>query len=280
MRSGHMPIISIQSSVAYGHVGNSAAIFAMERLGIEAWPVHTVQLSNHTGYPDWGGGALGAGHVREVLAGLERRGGLAEADALLSGYAGTADLIEAIADCVDRMKAANPAALYCCDPVIGNGAKGLFLAEEVAHAVKSRLLGRADIATPNRFELGWLTGRPVETLDQVRAAADALAASGPPRIVVSSIPSETGLGVLARDGDAAWLIETPKLNAAANGAGDCMTAMLLARLVRGAPFKTAAAQAVSSIFGLLSHGGDELPLVSAQDEIVAPSRAFQARRLG
>ncbi len=275
-----MPVISIQSTVAFDPVGNSAAVFAMQRLGVEVWPVHTVQLSNHTGYPDWGGGALGAQHVGDVLDGLERRGAFASADALLSGYAGAAELIAVIAGAVDRMKTANPTALYCCDPVIGNAAKGLFVADDVAQALKTHLLGRADIATPNRFELGWLTGQPADTLDQARAAADVLAASGPNRIVVTSVPSDVGLGVLVRDKDAAWLIETPKLVVSGNGAGDCMTAMMIAHLIQGVPFENAVAQAVSSVFGLLSRGeAGELAMISAQDEIVAPHRVFEAKRL-
>ncbi len=275
-----MPIISIQSSVAYGHVGNSAAVFAMQRLGAEAWPVHTVQLSNHTGYPDWGGGALGTAHVADVLAGIERRGGLKRADALLSGYVGAADLVAVIADAVDRMKAANPSALFCCDPVLGNDAKGLFVANEVAVAIKTQLLDRADIVTPNHFELGWLTDGPIDTLDQARAAADQLSGRGPSIVVVSSIPTEAGIGVLVHTNQKAWLIETPRLDLAANGAGDCFTAMLVARLIGGAPIAEAAASAVSSIFGLLSRSeGGELPIVTAQDEIVKPSSYFAARQL-
>lgn len=275
-----MPILSIQSSVAYGHVGNSAAVFAMQRLGAEVWPVHTVQLSNHTGYPDWGGGALGAEHVADVLAGIERRGGFEQADALLSGYVGSEDLVAVIADAVDRMKAANPSALFCCDPVVGNDAKGLFVPRAVATAVKAQFLHRADIATPNRFELAWLTGDAVETVDQARAAAEQLAALGPATVVVTSLPTNLGIGVLVHEMGAAWLIETPRLDAPANGAGDCFTAMLLSRLVAGAPIAEAAASAVSSIFGLLSRGdGGELPIVAAQEEIVAPSQCFKARRL-
>jgi len=275
-----MPIISIQSSVAYGHVGNSAAVFAMQRLGAEVWPVHTVQLSNHTGYPDWGGGALGAAHVAEVLAGVERRGGFTHAAGLLSGYAGNPDLVAVIADAVGRLKTANPKALFCCDPVLGNDVKGLFVAEEVAVAIKEKLLCRADIATPNRFELAWLTGATIDTVDQARTAADQLAAHGPAAVVVSSLPTNAGIGVLVRDNNDTWLIETPHLDVVANGAGDCFTAMMLARLVGGAPIAEAAAKAVSSIFGLLSRSdGGELPIVTAQDEIVAPGREFVATPL-
>ncbi|MEE1543577.1 MAG: pyridoxal kinase, partial [Alphaproteobacteria bacterium] len=131
-----MPVISIQSHVAMGHIGNSAGVFTLQRLGIEVWPVHTVQLSNHTGYADWGGGAIAVNQVADVLAGLERRGAFAKADAVLSGYMGTPELVAVVAEFVVRAKAANPALLYCCDPVIGNGVKGLFVPEPVAEAIR------------------------------------------------------------------------------------------------------------------------------------------------
>jgi len=275
-----MPIISIQSSVAYGHVGNSAAVFAAQRIGAEVWPVQTVQLSNHTGYPDWGGGALGAKHVADVLAGIEQRGAFHQADALLSGYVGETGLVTVIAEAVDRLKAANPSALFCCDPVLGNDAKGLFVPADVAAAIKHQLIGRADIVTPNRFELSWLTNCPIDSLDQARRAAAQLAARGPSKVITSSIPTDAGTGVLVYDADDAWLIETPRLDVIANGAGDCFTAILLARMIAGAPIAEAAANAVSSVFGLLSRSdGGELPIVAAQEELVAPGRVFTALRL-
>ena len=143
-----MTVISVQSSVAFGHVGNSAAIFAMQRLGIEVWPIHTVQLSNHTGYPDWGGGPIDPDQVADVFAGLRRRGAFADTQALLSGYLGGRQLVTSLSQAVAQMKAANPAAIYCCDPVIGNSSKDLFVSDDVANAVRYDLVGLSDIATP------------------------------------------------------------------------------------------------------------------------------------
>jgi pyridoxine kinase len=275
-----MNVLSIQSSVAYGHVGNSAATFVLQRLGVTAWPVHTVLFSNHTGYADWRGRVIPADEVADVIAGIEDRGVFPECDAVLSGYVGDAALAEVIADTVRRIKAANPRALYCCDPVLGNAARGLFAAEPVARAMRDQLLPLADIATPNAFELAWLTGRPVTDAATARAAADAL---GPSRVVCTSLPMESGLGVLARDDHGAWLVETPRLDVAANGAGDTFAAILLARLLHGDALETATEHATSAVLAVLeatrAAGARELHLIEAQSEIATPTRRFRARRL-
>jgi pyridoxine kinase len=275
-----MPVISIHSSVAFGHAGNSAAVFPMQRLGVEVWPVTTVELSNHTGYPDWGGGAMPVEHVAAVLEGIERRGGFAKAEAILTGYMGSAELVRVVAGAVVRVKAANRRALACCDPVIGNDAKGLFVPEDAARAIAEELIPRADVATPNRFELQWLTARAVETVDDALAAAEVLAARGPRLVVVTSLPSDRGIGVLALSDDGAWLVTTPRLDVPANGAGDAFCAMFLARLVTGEPPAEALSLAASSIYAILAASTDgELALVAAQDEIASPSRRFEARRM-
>ena len=260
-----MPVISIQSHVSLGHIGNSAAVFALQRLGIGVWPVHTVQLSNHTGYADWGGGAMDVGHVADVLAGLERRGVYTKADAILSGYMGTPELVAVVADAVVRAKAANPGLLYCCDPVIGNGAKGLFVAEPVAVAIRDALLPLADLATPNAFELGWLAG------------SDDPAKLGPARVAVTSVETAAGTGAMLRDGDECWLVETPRLDVPGDGAGDTFCALLLGQMLRGAAAEDALSLAVSSVHALLRKDG--LALVAAQEQIVSPSRLFEAQEI-
>src|SRR5262245_22609873 len=156
-----MNILSIQSHVAYGHVGNAAAVFALQRLGIEVWPVHTVQFSNHTGYGQWGGRVFDAAMIRDVIAGIAERDVLGACAGVLSGYLGTADIGEVILDAVARVKRANPAAAYCCDPVIGDATRGVFVRPGIAEFPQARALPAADVVTPNQFELGHLAGRPV-----------------------------------------------------------------------------------------------------------------------
>ena len=273
-----MAVLSIQSSVARGHVGNSAAVFALQRLGVEVWPVHTAQLSGHTGRPGQGGGALGAAHVRAVLEGLGKQTGFAGVDAVLTGYLGSAELAAAAAEAVDRVKAARPDALYVCDPVMGNAARGLFVSGEAAAAVAELLAPRADIVTPNAFELSRLAGRPVATVAEGRDACRRLSERGPPTVVATSAPTAAGTGALACRGSEAWLVETPLLPVAGNGAGDTMTAILLGRLLGGAALADAVSHAVSVTFELLEAGdGDGTAPVAAQERIAAPKRVFPAR---
>ena len=152
-----MKVLSIQSSVAYGHVGNSAAVFPLQRLGHEVWPVHTVNFSNHTGYGAWRGPLIPPTDVADVITGIEDRGVLGQVDAVLSGYQGGAGIADVILDAVARVKAANPAATYTCDPVMGNATSGCFVDPAIPPIIRERVVPAADVITPNQFELGFLT---------------------------------------------------------------------------------------------------------------------------
>ena len=174
-----MRILSIQSSVAYGHVGNSAAVFPLQRLGHEVWPVFTVHFSNHTGYGAWRGPLLAADDVREVITGIEERGVLGEVDVVLSGYQGGEDIGDVILDAVARVKAANPAATYTCDPVMGNARSGCFVNPAIPILLRERVVPAADLITPNQFELGFLTGTEPDDLESTLASVDAARAMGP-----------------------------------------------------------------------------------------------------
>jgi pyridoxine kinase len=109
-------ILSVQSSVAYGHVGNSAAVFPLQRMGLEVWPVNTVHFSNHTGYGHWRGQVLPAEDVAGIIRGIEERGVLGDCDAVLSGYLGDPSLGEVVVGTVGRVKRLNAKAIYCCAP--------------------------------------------------------------------------------------------------------------------------------------------------------------------
>ena len=163
-----MNFLSIQSHVAYGHVGNSAAVFPLQRIGVEVWPVHTVQFANHTGYGKPRGQVFDAGLIREVVGGIEQRVVLGECDGVLSGYIGAADIGAAILDAVATVKRANPAARYCCDPVIGDVGRGVFVREGVAEFMVGKAVPAADIITPNQFELEYLAGRACKSLRDAR----------------------------------------------------------------------------------------------------------------
>jgi pyridoxine kinase len=278
-----MNLLSIQSHVAYGHVGNSAAVFALQRLGVEVWPIHTVELSNHPGYGAWTGRVSDAGMIRELVDGITARGVLRGCDGVISGYMGAADIGAEILDAVAKVKAANPAARYCCDPVIGDVGRGVYVRPDVADLIRTHAVPAADVVTPNHFELDHLTGRASTTLGQVLAAIDALHALGPPVVLVTSLATaETppdAVDLVVSDAKGRFRLRTPKLPLAVNGAGDTIAALFFAHVLRTGSAAEALSRATSSVFGILrrtaDRGARELLLVDAQEEIVAPSEVFQ-----
>ncbi|MCH9050023.1 MAG: pyridoxal kinase PdxY [Proteobacteria bacterium] len=288
-----MNILSIQSHVTYGHVGNSAAVFPLQRLGFEVWPLHTVQFSNHAGYDGFTGRAFPAEHLREVVEGLAARGVLGACDGVLSGYLGGAEAGAAVLEAVDRVKAANPRALYACDPVMGDGAGdaggGLYVDPALPAFFREHALARADIVTPNLFELETLTGATVATLDEAVAAARRALALGPSVVLVTGLRHEaTGAGeveLLAVTGEDAWRLCTPLLacDPQPNGAGDLLAALYLGHYLRTREPARALEAAAAATFAVLARtqaaGTRELQLIAAQDEIVAPKRHFPAEKI-
>jgi len=280
-----MNILSIQSHVAYGHVGNSAAAFPLQRIGIEVWPVHTVQFSNHTAYGARRGRAFSGGAIRSVVEGIEERGVLGECDGVISGYLGSADIGEAVVDTVGRVKGANPAARYCCDPVIGDVGRGVFVRRGIPELICDRALPVADFATPNQFELDFLTGRRTTTLAETLAAVDALHAIGPRVVLVTSLRLDDtpvdALDLIASDSIDRFRLRTPLLPITAHGAGDVMAALFFAQHLSTGSTAEALSLAASSLFGVLSRtaeqGVQEMLLIEAQEEFVAPGRIFKVR---
>jgi len=283
-----MNLLSIQSHVAYGHAGNSAAVFPLQRLGVEVWPVHTVQFSNHTGYGSWKGEVFGAGLIGDVVAGIEQRGVLGACDGVLSGYMGGADIGGAILDAVATVKRANPSARYCCDPVIGDVGRGVFVRPGIPEFMKGRAVPAADIITPNQFELDYLSGRDSKTWVQARDAVKAVHDLGPRAILVTSLHTdstpEDAIDLIASDESGMFLVRTPRLALTINGAGDAIAAMFFVHYLRGGKIAEALSRAASAIFGVLAKtaeaGVREIQIVTAQSEIVNPSRIFEAQELG
>ena len=279
-----MNILSIQSWVAYGHVGNASAMFPLQRLGAEVWAVNTVQFSNHTGYGSWKGSVFSGAQIDEVIDGIAARGVLPTADAVLSGYMGDAAIGTAILDAVSRVKAANPEALYCCDPVIGDVGRGVFVRPGIPEFMAGHAVPRADIVTPNQFELDHLTGRTSATLADAKAAVAALQARGPRTVLVTSLHTDAtpddSIDMMAAEGGEFWLLRTPKLPISVNGAGDAIAALFLYHRLRTGSAAAALEGAGSSVFGLMRRtseaGSREILTVAAQDEFVAPTRAFTA----
>jgi pyridoxine kinase len=274
--------------VAFGHVGNAAATFPLQRLGIEVWPIHTVQFSNHTGYGSWKGRVFDAGMIREVMVGIEARGVLGQCDGVLSGYMGVADIGAAILDAVAAVKRANPAARYCCDPVIGDVGRGIFVREGIPEFIREKALPAADIITPNQFELDYLSKRESGTLRAAHDAVEAVHDLGPRAILVTSLHTDETpadcIDMLASDETGRFLVRTPKLPLTINGAGDAVAALFFAHYLRSGKLADALSRAASSIFGVLTKtaesGAREIQLIAAQDQIVKPNRIFVPQALG
>ena len=285
-----MNILSIQSWVSYGHVGNASAVFPLQRLGAEVWSIHTVQFSNHTGYGHWTGQVYSGESVRELVDGIAARDALRRCDAVLSGYMGDAAIGGAILHAVERARAANPAAVYCCDPVIGDTDTGVYVRPGIEAFLRDHALPQADIATPNRFEVERLTGLPCATLEQAKTAVLRLAAmmraEGPRCVLTTSLETETTPGdhidMVAMEAGAFHLLRTPRLPVAVNGAGDAIAALFLFHRLRTGDAVAALEAAGASVHGILRRtaemGSREIQLIAAQEEIVAPTQVFRAVR--
>ena len=279
-----MNVISIQSQVAFGHVGNSAAVFPMQMHGIDVVAVPTTLLSNRPGYATIRGRVLDAQLLADLLRGIEERGAVDAAQMILSGYLGSADNAAVVADFVARARARNPALLYVCDPVLGDRDRGLFVKPDIPPLVRDRLCALADIITPNHFEFEWLCGAKAATSAQMLDTARALMARGPSTVLVTSAElSDTPDGeieTLAIEKSNAWRVRTPKLPISPNGTGDLFAALFTAARVQGKDTPEALGHAASAISAVLERtaerGTEEMRIVESAEELVHPKRRFEA----
>lgn len=282
-----MKVLSIQSAVAYGHVGNSAAVFPLQRIGVEVMPVYTVNFSNHTGYGAWRGPLIRPDDVRAVIDGIEDRGAFPKIDVILSGYQGSEGIADVILDAVARIKAANPDAVYSCDPVMGNAKSGCFVAPAIPVLLRDRVVPAADLITPNQFELGYLTGTEPGSLESTLESVDLARESGPRTVLVTSVErpdrEEGTIEMLAVDDRGAWIVQTPLLPMKANGSGDVTAALFTAHHRRTGDAADALARTASSVFDLLANTHDsgerELQLVESQEAYAHPRMQFEVRQV-
>lgn len=275
-----MHVLSVQSSVAYGHVGNAAATFPLQRLGHEVWPVATVNYSNHPGFGSYRGGVYHATDVAEILDELERRGAFRRCDAILSGFLGAAATGPVLINAVDRIKRANPKALYVLDPVIGDAGRGAYVADGIAEFIRDEALQRADIVLPNLFELSALTGQAIGNVETAVRAAASLLERGPSTIVVTGLRHANHISVLLIAGRQAWQVTTPMVDIPSHGAGDAFAALFLGAYFDLQDARAAVDRAVSSMYGVFQAtrrlNRDSLALVEAQREFADPTERFAA----
>ncbi|TKA97322.1 pyridoxal kinase [Cereibacter changlensis] len=230
-------VISIQSQVVFGHVGNSAALFPMQAAGLEVAAIPTVIFSNTPDYPTLRGRALDPELFADLLLGARERGLPERADFIVTGYIGSLEVARMVADFVAGAKAANPGLTYLCDPVMGDAGPGLYVPEAIADVMRERLLPLADIATPNPFELSWLTGQSIATLADLEAARRLLPLPARARLIATgcalndTAPGQIESVLLGPEG--ASRHPTPHLPIALPGTGDLFAGLIVTGLARG-----------------------------------------------
>jgi pyridoxine kinase len=289
-----MAVLSIQSHVVFGYAGNTAAVFPLQRLGREVWAINTVEFSNHTGYGAWRGKVLGAELAEELVTGLEERGVLHRAEAVLSGYLGDAAVGRAIIDAVKKVRKESKNALYCCDPVMGDVGRGFYVKPDIPDMFRKELVPLADIVCPNQFELEALTGIDTAAVEKARDAVNILHDMGPSIVLVTSFKERDGeLSMLASDRKSLYKITTPELplgNGVA-GTGDMTSAVFLSRYLETGNLEKTLELCTASVFGVLqasfnaaSSTGNNMPLelklIDAQKQLVVPDKLFKAVKLG
>ena len=281
-----MNILSLQSAVTRGHVGNSAAVFALQRLGHEVWPIDTVRFSNHPGRGAFRGETTTAAEITALVDGLAGHDWISDVDAVLSGYLGSAEQGPAVLDAVTRVKSANPKAIWALDPVIGDHGR-IFVKPGIPEFIQ-RIAADADVLTPNGFELSYLTSRSCERLADAREAANEFRLAG--RAKTGRLVVATGLAIaecgadtlttLAVGPTGSWRVTTPRLDHPANGAGDLFAALFLGRHLHGAPLDVAVAAAAGAVHAVIARSANarsaELLLIAAQAELVRPTYPFPA----
>ena len=293
-----MPVLSIQSHVVYGHAGNSAAVFPLQRLGQEVWAINTVEFSNHTGYKAWRGEAMPPSLVEDLILGLEERNVLKHCRAVLSGYLGDPATGRAIIATVKKVRSHAPDAVYCCDPVMGDTERGFYVKPEIPGIFKNEVIPLADIVTPNQFELDALTGIPVKTLEDALEAVKSLHAAGPKIVLVTSLKTtdmenrqkrggNPEIGMLVSDGKNAFRVSTPELcfenSSSMAGSGDLTTSIFLSRYLETNDIKQSLELCAASVFGIMeaTHKAKsrELLLIAAQEKIASCSVPFTAEKI-
>ncbi len=281
-------ILSIQSCVSYGHVGNSAVTFPLQRLGVEVWPIHTVLFSNHTGYGHWGGRVFDIAAVRDVFQGIKERGVLSNCNALLSGYMGSKELGKVMIEAILELRKLNPETIFCCDPVMGDIGRGFFVKEGIPEFFKDEMINYATIVTPNHFELEYLSSEKVETLDSAIHAAQKVMKMGPKIVVITSLLlkdyKKSNISILALDKESAYIVTTPYIPITLNGTGDLTSALFTHFYLKyNNNIAKALEETVSRVYSIIDEthlaGSRELVLVKAQNYLINPKQFFKAEKI-
>jgi pyridoxine kinase len=281
-------VLSIQSHVVFGHAGNSAAVFPMRRLGVNVWPLNTVQFSNHTQYGRWRGGVFDADELQNVIDGIGAIGMLARCNAVLSGYLGATDQARAVVEIVKTVKAVNPRALFFCDPVMGV-AGGCTVEPGIEDFLVTTMPEVADAMMPNHLELEKLAGRPIETVEDAVDACREVIGRGPRFLLVKHLIDRNSradtFNMLVVSATEAWFAQRPLYPFARQpvGVGDLTSAVFVARTLLGDSLRDALEHTLAAVNAVVKATYDagryELEIVASQDEIAKPTDRFPAIRV-
>jgi len=272
MESQKTAVLVISSHVARGSVGNRAAVFALETLGHPVWAIPTITLPWHPGHGPATRIVPSDTDFSNFLADIAKAPWISELGAVLTGYMANAHQAEETAQLVTKLKTQNPELTYICDPVIGD-VGGLYVAQETASAIRDSLIPLSDIATPNAYELSWLTNSkaPTNTAEtQVQAAA-----LGPGSVLVTSVPAESQTGNLYTSTSKNLLAAHEIIENPPNGPGDLTAAIFTGHLLDGMNVEDNLTTTTASVFEILQHsasrGSDELTLETDSASIRQPS---------
>lgn len=252
-------VLTIQSHVAYGYVGNTAAVFPLQLMGFSPIVINTVQFSNHTNHPTTRGMVFSADHIRDIILGIRERGLMPKIEGLLSGYLGDVSVGSIVMDLAREIKEANPHAFWCCDPVMGDTDSGVFVRDGIPEFMKANFLnGMADLTTPNQFELELLAGRPMkDRKDVVEVARQMFCSKGCKVVFVTSVRTPdiptTVIETIAVTADKAWTVRTPFIpqNPTPKGQGDVFAAVAFGSYLQDKNPRIALEHATSTLFGLV-----------------------------
>ena len=226
-----MTVLSIQSSVIFGYVGNNIARPVLQTLGYDVWCVDTVNFSNHPGYGSFTGSVKEAHKIQEEINGLANLDILGECDAILSGYLGEVETAKTVSRTIELIKEQNETAIYLLDPVIGDDGQ-IYVKNGLIEAFKNELLPKADVILPNQSELGWLSGLKINDVSSLKTASKYLIRCGAKTVVVTGIPEIETLTNYVVTSDAFWAISTPKLNRKFSGTGDLFSSLFTGAFLR------------------------------------------------
>ncbi|MGR5065162.1 pyridoxal kinase PdxY [Photobacterium sp. DNB22_13_2] len=281
-------ILSIQSHVVYGKAGNSSAVFPLQRMGFDVWPIHTVQFSNHTQYKEgWTGRAFNANDITQLIDGIENIEKLQQCEAVLSGYQGNSEQCMAVMETVKRVKRHNPNAIYVCDPVMGDPEKGCIVAPGVAEALINDVMPTADVIVPNQYELAQFVGFDINTIKDAIRACQLTLEKGPKVVLVKHLNSGSAdmfTMMMATEGGV-WLAERPYLPFTKQpvGVGDLISSLFTGSYLSTHDARMAFEQCNNASYAVLDKTYQcnewELQTIAAQDGIVNPSKKFKINKI-